>query len=30
MQFLLKDLASRAKNCLMAEISKPDDELILL
>ena len=28
MQFLLKDLASRVKNCLMAEISKPDDELI--
>ena len=28
MQFSLKDLASRAKNCLMAEISKPDDELI--
>ena len=28
MQFLLKDLASRVKNCLVAEISKPDDELI--
>ena len=28
MQFLLKDLGSRVKNCLMAEISKPDDELI--
>ena len=28
MQFSLKDLASRVKNCLMAEISKPDDELI--
>ena len=28
MQFLLNDLASRAKNCLLAEIAKPDDELI--
>ena len=28
MQFLLNDLESRAKNCLLAEIAKPDDELI--
>ena len=27
-KYLLKDLASRVKNCLVAEISKPDDELI--
>ena len=28
MNFHLKDLASRAKNCLEAKIEKPDDELI--
>ena len=28
MKFKLKDLLSRAKNCLDAEIEKPDDELI--
>ena len=28
MKFKLKDLASRAKNCLDAKIEKPDDELI--
>ena len=28
MKFKLKDLTSRAKNCLDAKIEKPDDELI--
>ena len=28
MKFKLKDLLSRAKNCLDAKIEKPDDELI--
>ena len=28
MNFKLKDLSSRAKNCLDAKIEKPDDELI--
>ena len=28
MNFKLKDLISRAKNCLEAKIEKPDDELI--
>ena len=28
MRFNLKDLLSRAKNCLDAKIEKPDDELI--
>ena len=28
MHFTLKDLSSRVKNCLIAEITKPDDELI--
>ena len=28
MKFKLKDLLSRAKNCLDAKIEKPDDELV--
>ena len=28
MNFKLKDLKSRAKNCLVAKIEKPDDQLI--